>query len=1283
LTKVVYTPAKGKYVYRILTAMMWGAIAAASLVCNATAAPVTSNATGGVWTLSHLSATEGTTHHLQATLKPVAAGSAASVSTAQARPDTPSDAVSYAVDSKPPTIKRIFPSGSKIDPSKPYAIYEMQDNPGGSGVDLSKADNIKVDINAPTGLHPKASWLFSLKNGLPVIKMTVHFPDTTTLAGESYTFNITTKDRVGNTARLTGDRFTGSSVKLDPLVNVRGSLCLFDVGVAPSVDFYSSDNGTIIKGKMNSAGLDVVTAASWGTPTGNWGLGLSSRILDATHVSITGPAKLVSRVSSGLHKGLTFQRVQGNSVIWRGTEKVTSRTSNPYMRSFSLQALGQARNGDVVTVTVDAPAYGKIAYTAPTGSICKETLSKSAGRGQGGARLSYIGGTYIRDFNTPIQFSSARLRKSFQFRILVKAPPPKGKFVYDSKARTLDFIITDAPPIQFDTVQSRASLNSDTGYAARTGMKQLDSGKFGYRFKKVTEGRYKVAANVRSDTLFNINGTTGTEVQLTDYYTVRAAPPTIRSFRYDYQKKQLLMSADDVGTPRDRLFGNLTVDGNRYSVFFDSNGKASLPLPQPPTSATASLQVFDLAGQRGSGSRRILGTRIYDPASPPEQTTAGKTSASRDPQYVPVGGMQHGRKQYRKTCSSLVSYRFPSQDQSRGSDVLSFSRPVTISERWAEARRKARTMLGIGASAAKLEDITRKLFNNQLNVPHLSGPSWAGCGQTVWMDKFAPNIRNFRVDPASGTFSALIDDNGGPLNTLNVGYSLYADRKAAPFISKSNVVNREFNPRTGLLQGTFPVDPARERLKMIIGVTDLSGNNTSAKKTITTPYAPPDIKLTHTALNDSADTVLLFAEMFDRSGIDTALTSLSVDGAPCHATALAYGGFGMYSTGDRKWFCRATLAEGSHIFTAKGSDMLGLTAQASDPFTLSYKPRISRFNINSSAPSTEKGSVFSASIQDRGHDVGLSGIRLNIDGTPVPASQYVFDTKSGYFSADGPMAIASGFHRALLDVTDSHGNADQATLSFSRGAGAVSVLGQGAGELRFDRISLWELQNSNGDGDANPGELVRLYFSFANTGKAVLKNLKVTVAINDISVKIENPVFGIPAIQPGAVETGLQGIDVRIAPDILTRENLNQKTLPVDIQVTDGSGKHRQFAASLVVRELRQSFANKPPRNLSTPAAPTANIQPILVINNPVSGVVFKTGIDTMTGTFDPTDSTVASLTATLDGSPVPVQDLGGGVFNILTLLLPDGPHVLTVTLTTADGDSVTRTIAFTSKLIA
>jgi len=817
-------------------------------------------------------------------------------------------------------------------------------------------------------------------------------------------------------------------------------------------------------------------------------------------------------------------------------------------------------------------------------------------------------------------------------------------------------------------------------------MKKLDSGKFGYRFEHITEGRYKVTANVSSDTLFNINGTTGAEVQLTGYYTVRAPPPTIRNFRYDYQKKQLLMAVDDVGTPLDRLFGNLTVDGNRYNVFFDSNGEASLPLPQPPTSAIASLQVFDLAVQRGSAYSSILGTTIYDPASPPEQTSTSKSNTPRDPQYVPIGGMQHGRKQYRKNCNPYTSFRFPSQGQSRGTDVLSFSRPVTFSERLAAARRTARTILGYGADPAKLEDLERKLLNNQLNVPHLAGPSQSDCGQVVWMDKFAPNIRNFRVDPANGTFSALIDDNGGPLNTLNVGYSLYADRKAAAFISKQNVGKPEFNPRTGVLQGTFPVDPARERLKMLIGVADASSNHASAARTVTTPYAPPDIKLSHIPLDDAAGTVLLFAEMSDRSGVDGGLTSLSVDGVPCHATALAYGGYlpGMNSSPvDKKWFCRAILAEGDHIFTAKGSDMLGLTAQASHPFTLSYKPRISGFSINSSAPTTEKGSVFSAYIQDRGKDVGLSGIRLNIDGTPVPASQYVFDTKLGYFSADGPMAIAPGFHRALLDVTDSHGNVDQAMLSFSRGAGAVSVLAQGAGELRFDRISLWELQNSNGDGDANPGELVRLYFSFANTGRVVLKNLKITVAINDISVKIENPVFGIPAIQPGTVGTGLQGIDVRIASDILTRENLNQKTLPVDIQVTDGSGKNWQFAAGLVVRELRQSFANKTPQSLSTPAAPAANIMPSLVINNPVSGVVFKTGIDTMTGTFDPTDSTVASFTATLDGNPVTVQDMGGGIFNIFTFLLPDGPHVLTVTLTTADGDSVTRTVAFTSKLIA
>jgi len=1253
--------------------MMWGAIAVASLICNATAASVSAGGKGGVWTLDLAPSTEGKTHHVQAVLHPVASGSTASTSSASARPDTPSDALSYAVDSKPPTIKRIFPQGNKIDPAKPYAIYEIQDNPGGSGMNMSKPDSVKIDINAPVGIRSKDEWIFGLKNGVQIIRVTVNFLDET-LAGESYTVNITAKDRVGNIARLTGDRFPGAALVFSRLKGRDGDYCQYDMGVSPNINVYSTMDGVILKGDPNSAGLDIIAAESWGNAIGL--SGFSDKIFADTHVSIKGPAKLVSRSPGRLHNGLSSYTLWGNNV-WR------AGLVNPHIRSFSLQTLKQAKGGDIVTVTVDTPAFTQVRIKVPARFTCRtQRVYRISGHLAWGIPHVHGDGTLRRDPAAPTPLTSARLSKSFQFRILAKAPPPTGKFVYDSKARTLDYVITDAQPIEFDTTASTASLNSDTGYTARANMKQLDSGKFGYRFEKVTEGRYKVAAHVESTAFFD--GNILKPAQLTDYYTARAAPPTIRNFRYDYQKKQLLMSVDDTGTPRDRLFGNLSIDGNRYNVFFDSSGEASLALPQPPTSATASLQVFDLAGQRGSGYSSILGTKLYDPSSPPQQTSTGKTNTPRDPQYIPISGMQHGRKAYRRTCSSLVSYRFPSQSQSRGTDVLSFTRPVTISERVAAARRAARKILGIGASRDKLEQLTRKLLNNQFNVPHLIGPSWAGCGQTVWLDKFAPNIRNFRVDPANGTFSALIDDNGGPLNTLDVGYSLYADRLSTAFISKQNVVHREFNPRTGVLQGTFPVDPARERLKMIIGVTDASGNHASAAKTVTTPYAPPNIKLTHTILNDSAGTVLLFAEMSDRSGIDGALTSLSVDGAPCHATALAYGGYLSYPTaGGRKWFCRVTLAEGDHIFTAKGSDMLGLTAQVSDPFTLSYKPHISRFNINSSAPSTETGSVFSASIQDRGHDVGLSGIRLNIDGTPVPASRYVFDAKSGYFSADGPIAVAPGFHRALLDVQDSHGNTDQAALSFSRSAGAVSVLGNGTGDLQFDRISLWELQNSNGDGDANPGELVRLYFSFANKGAAVLKNLKITAAINDISVKIENPVFNIPAIQPGAVRTGLQGVDVRIAPDILTRENLNQKTLPVDIQVTDGSGKHWQFAASLVVRELRQSFANKPLRNLGTPTAPAANIQPILVINNPVSGVIFRTGIDTMTGTFDPTDSTVASLTATLDGNPVTVQDMGGGIFNILTLLLPDGPHVLTVALTTADGDSVTRTVAFTSKLIA
>jgi len=830
-------------------------------MCNATAAPVTPVGKGGVWTLDLAPSAEGKTHHLQATLKPVTSSNTASASSASVRPDTPSDAVSYAVDSKPPTIKRIFPQGNKIDPAKPYAIYEIQDNPGGSGMDVSKLGNVKIDIQAPVGLHPKHSWVLSLKNGVPVVRWRIYFPDTTTLAGESYTFNITAKDRVGNVGRLTGDRFTGEAFAPSALAATQGIDCLYDIGVAPIINTYSTIVRSIIKGEGDSAGLDIRTIPFWGTSVGNWGQRLSNDIFGSLHISVTGPAKLVRKTSGNLHKVSASQYANGNSVI-AGPGKIASQGSaNPYMRLFSLQALKQAKNGDVVTVTVDMPVSARIAYLASADSGCSPTFDRLVRRTRSGYLFTSRQKGGARDFNIPAQLTGTRFRRSFQFRVLVKASPPKGKFVYDSKARTLDYVVTDAQPIEFDTVHSRASLSSDTSYTAKANMKKLDSGKFGYRFENITEGRYKVTANVSSVTLFNINGTTTPSVQMTSHYTVRAAAPTIRNFRYDYQKKQLLMSVDDTGTPRDRLSGKLSIDGNRYKVFFDSSGEASLALPQPPASMTASLQVFDLAGQGRSASRRILGTRIYDPASPPQQTAMNKIIANSDPQYIPSGGMKNGMKQYLKKCAP----RSP-----RNTYIMS------IDDRMALANLTTRNSTVVSGVKLRPGEILYVGKSTGLGVgsgyqsTFLYGPplvSQLGCGQTVWMDKFAPNIRNFRVDPASGTFSALIDDNGGPLDTLNVSYYLLAGWKPHRFLSKYDVINREFNPRTGLLQGTFPVDPARERLKMVINVTDASFNNASAKKTITTPYAPPDIKLTHTAMNDSAGTVLLFAEMSDPSSL--------------------------------------------------------------------------------------------------------------------------------------------------------------------------------------------------------------------------------------------------------------------------------------------------------------------------------------------------------------------------------------------------------------------------------
>jgi hypothetical protein len=145
-----------------------------------------------------------------------------------------------------------------------------------------------------------------------------------------------------------------------------------------------------------------------------------------------------------------------------------------------------------------------------------------------------------------------------------------------------------------------------------------------------------------------------------------------------------------------------------------------------------------------------------------------------------------------------------------------------------------------------------------------------------------------------------------------------------------------------------------------------------------------------------------------------------------------------------------------------------------------------------------------------------------------------YDAASGYFSVDGPLALADGPHVAKITATDRHGNQASDSLRFTRAMEiATPVQSDGTG-MAIDGLSLMELEDHNGDGRANPGELVRLFISLRNgTGHDLSCTGRLSSEDPDIVVETESVTYG--TMEPGSTRVPMKGFDLRIGSDVLAK----------------------------------------------------------------------------------------------------------------------------------------------------
>ena len=414
-------------------------------------------------------------------------------------------------------------------------------------------------------------------------------------------------------------------------------------------------------------------------------------------------------------------------------------------------------------------------------------------------------------------------------------------------------------------------------------------------------------------------------------------------------------------------------------------------------------------------------------------------------------------------------------------------------------------------------------------------------------DILAPVIRPV-FDASTALLTASIHDHGMPLSELKIELTAKNDstRNIAGwgYQSHSTGSRPAFTFQNGVLTSLF-VPPAKgEFFTFQITAEDKAGNKNSAYLDVIMPREPPEVSLeaetqqTNQVVSRYGEqaSAYMMAEAKDDSQIVAEKTTLWLDDQVLRP-------FTLYShTKEAGWRSLfnykagyvAGVEEGSHLARFRATDATGLWAEATAAFDFQLAPFISDFKVMPDAVRKIGGPALTAMVLDQGGDLDISGLALTIDGQPVDATRLFYDAASGYFSFDGPLALSDGSHVAEITATDSHGNRVKDSLRFTRAMEITTPFQSGGQGLVIDGLTLMELEDQNGDGRANPGELVRLFVSLRNDSDDVLACVG-RLSSEDLDIAVETASVAYGRMEPGSTLVPMQGFDLRIDSDILAK----------------------------------------------------------------------------------------------------------------------------------------------------